>query len=98
MFYHLRSILWSQEFKGNKMSLPKSIQYGTQENLSTLIQAVKENIFFEFNCHQIGEIVSFNSASQTAEVIIKMKGLRNDKIVDYPLLVDCPVVVMSGGA
>lgn len=98
MFYHLRSILWSKEFKGNKMSLPKSIQYGTQENLSTLIQAVKENIFFELNCHQIGEIVSFNPASQTAEVIIKMKGLRNDKIVDYPLLVDCPVVVMGGGA
>lgn len=49
------------------------------------------------NCHQVGEIVSFDASTQTAEVQIKMMKMKNGKLQDYPILIDCPCVVLGGG-
>jgi hypothetical protein len=80
------------------MSLKKTLKYGAGTNLRSLLNTLKEEIFMEFNAVKIGEIVSFNPALQTAEVKIKIKRILNGEIKNYPLLVDCPVLVLSGGA
>jgi hypothetical protein len=51
----------------------------------------------QINCHQVGEIVSFDPATQTAEVQVKMSFLLNGEIKEYPLLLDCPCIVLAGG-
>ena len=50
-----------------------------------------------FNCHQLGTIKSFNASLQTAEIEIGVLRQFGDSVKNYPLLVDCPVFVMSGG-
>lgn len=74
-------------------------------DLATLLQQIQQDTSANLNCHQVGEIVSFDPANQSASVQIKV--LRN--VVDlsrnppviitkpYPLLVNCPVFVNAGG-
>ncbi|MDR3244666.1 MAG: hypothetical protein LBT79_07960 [Elusimicrobiota bacterium] len=71
--------------------------FGSNPNLNDYFKLIKEDIYFSFNCHQVGEIISFDAGTQTAKIEIKMKAVRNDKLQDYPILVDCPIVVLSGG-
>lgn len=75
----------------------KPLQYGNQPSLASLIELLQKNIMTCLNCHQVGEIVSFNADNQTAEIIIKMTYVVNDKILEYPLLIDCPCIVLGGG-
>jgi hypothetical protein len=75
-------------------------------DLRALLNLHKREVFSSLNCHQVGEIVSFNSALQTATVKIA----TNKQVVDYtkqppafvylpyPLLTDCPVHFASGGS
>ncbi|MGB2578149.1 hypothetical protein AAIR98_000913 [Elusimicrobium simillimum] len=79
------------------MPLPKSIEYATNPTLRMVLQLLKEEIFHDLNCHQVGEIASFNPDGPTAEIEIKMKRVLNGELREYPLLVDCPVLVLSGG-
>lgn len=72
-------------------------QYGNEPTLASLLELVKKGTKKEINCHQVGEIVSFDSDNQTAEVQIKMSYIVNGEIKQYPLLVDCPCVVLGGG-
>lgn len=74
-------------------------------DLRALLNAHRREIFSSLNCHQVGEIVAFNSAKQTATVKIGM----SKQVVDYtknppayinknyPLLTDCPIFIPSGG-
>lgn len=79
-------------------------------DLRALLQAHQQELFTTFNCHQVGSIVSFDAAKQTATVKIAMQRLVFNQpqgageqlqlfptIVEYPALVDCPVFVNSGG-
>lgn len=79
-------------------------------DLRSLLQAHKAEIFSGLNCHEVGKIESFNSATQTATVSFLVQrvvfnleqaigaGLQlTPTIIDYPLLVDVPVFVYSGG-
>lgn len=75
----------------------KPIQYGNQPTLASLVELLQKNIMSCLNCHQVGEIVSFNAAKQTAEISVKMTYVVNDKIMEYPLLLDCPCIVLGGG-
>lgn len=73
------------------------IQYGTKPTLASLLELLQKNIMANLNCHQVGEIVSFNAGNQTAEISVKMTYVVNDEILEYPLLIDCPCVVLGGG-
>lgn len=71
-------------------------------DLKRILDSHKREIFLEMNCHAIGEIVSFDSGDQTCVVKIsylKTRSIRNEKGVyvdehyEYPLLLDCPLMI-----
>lgn len=75
----------------------KALQYGQQMTLTSLLDLHRSGTKRQINCHQVGEIVSFDPDSQTAEVQIKMSYLINGEIREYPLLIDCPCIILAGG-
>jgi hypothetical protein len=67
-------------------------------DMDDLLAALKNNIFATLNCIQIGKINSYDKTTQSAEIDIQIKRVKEDgTLVNYPLLVDCPVIVMQGG-
>jgi hypothetical protein len=79
-------------------------------DLRDLLQALKDEIFYGFNCHQIGQIVSFDATKGTAKVQIQLQRVvfnqvqqpsgslqTTPNILNYPVLVDCPIFCMTGG-
>jgi hypothetical protein len=85
-----------------------------EPDLSALLALQKQDIFASFNCHQLGAVVSFNTANQTASVSLNIQRLvynqqiavdqlSNQKtptapnVIDYPVLVQVPVMIYSGG-
>lgn len=73
------------------------VQQANEQTLASLLQLHKADIMNSINCHQVGEIVSFNSSTQTAEVQIKMLKMINGELKEYPILIDCPCVILGGG-
>lgn len=66
-------------------------------DLDDILLELKNEIFANLNCIQIGKIQKVNN-NQTVEIQIQVKRRFNgNEIVDYPLLVDCPYFVLSGG-
>lgn len=75
--------------------------------LKDLLDLHAKQIYLDFNCHHLGTIQSFDSATQTVQVTINYKQTYfkfdentqnfNPQLVDYPIIADCPVVVMGGG-
>lgn len=70
-----------------------------------LDQAVREAML-QINCHAIGTIQSFDPAKQTVQATLNYPKsvLRSDGaggykpvLIDYPILLDVPVVILSGG-
>lgn len=78
--------------------MANNIQQANEPTLASVLQLHKEDVMYSINCHQIGEIVSFNPSTQTAEVQIKMLRMMNGELKQYPVLIDCPCVVLSGGS
>lgn len=66
-------------------------------DLDDLLDVHKTEIFANLNCVQIGKIESVNTSEQSAEIELQVKRRVNGKIINYPLLIDCPVVVSQGG-
>lgn len=66
-------------------------------DLRASLNAFKSEIFNDLNCHQLGEIVEFNSITQTASVQITTNVQTATQTYRYPLLTDCPVFILSGG-
>ncbi len=66
-------------------------------DLKEVLDDLKTEIFTSLNCHSFGEIISFDSSVQTARIKIGYKRVIDNKIYNYPVLVDCPVIVLSGG-
>lgn len=89
------------------MSLPFN-QTPVDPSLKDLLDMLKKDIFLSLFCHQIGTIKEFDSTNQTASITINYKktfyqlnaatGLYSPVLVDYPALVDCPVICLGGGA
>ena len=68
-------------------------------NLEDLFVEIKREVFATLNCVQIGRIQSFDATQQTAEIVLQVKRrVTPDTIADYPVLVDCPVFILQGGA
>lgn len=66
-------------------------------DLDDVLAEMKNEIFANLNCIQIGKIEKVNS-NQTCEISIQFKRrVSGDQISEYPLLVDCPYFVLSGG-
>ena len=77
--------------------MSKAVQYGNDPTLASLLELHRKGTMRQINCHQLGEIVSFNPSTQTAEVQLKMSFVINNEIKNYPLLIDCPCIVLCGG-
>lgn len=90
------------------MSNPNIQQVRTPSNpsLKDALDLLKRDIFLSLNCHHIATIQSFDPVTQTASATINYKKTFFEKQAngqyspvqkDYPILLDCPVVVMRGG-
>lgn len=71
-----------------------------EPDLQDIIDGAIEDLLYSFNCHRAGVIESFNPAEQTATIRMVDKGVvqraLDEVLVEYSLLVDCPVVVNKG--
>lgn len=65
--------------------------------MATLFQLKLENALVDTNCVSLGTIQSFNATLQTAEISINYKRKVGTEFIEYPLLVDCPVIFLTGG-
>lgn len=79
----------------------------TDPTLLDVLDQHKKNIFLSLNCHALGTILKFDAKTQTCEVKFsyKKKYIRRDtdssytpKLVEYPILIDCPLISLFGGA
>ena len=69
-------------------------------SLKTLLDLNRDNVFETLNCHAIGKIESFDKNTQTAKVSFAYSCFSTEDEItdkDYPLLLDCPVIVLGGG-
>lgn len=68
-----------------------------EPDLTDVIDGALEDLLYAFNCHRVGVIESFNPDEQTATVQLVDKGVitgvDGEVLVDYPPLVDCPVLI-----
>ena len=82
--------------------------------LRDVLQQHAQEIYATLNCHQLGTIVSFDAAKQTASISMNVRRLvynqqvqadplsnqptpTTPNVINYPVLVDCPVFVLTGG-
>ena len=72
-------------------------------SLNDAFDRFKREIMRDLNCVQIGQVESFNAGNQTASIRLVIKrvvSVENDGtriLKERPLLVSCPVMVLSGG-
>lgn len=79
----------------------------TDLSLKDVLDLWRKQILLDFNCHHIGTIQSFNSVNQTVTVTINYTktrfeqdpttGLYNPVQENYPILTECPLVILGGG-
>lgn len=82
-------------------------QTPSNPTLKDLIDLVKKDILLSLNAHHVGTVRQFDSATQTATVSINYKktlfqpnavtGAYEAQALDYPLVLECPVIVLGGG-
>lgn len=66
--------------------------------LADLLNQTTKNIMYNLNCVQLGTIELYNPLLNTAEISINFKRqLTTGEVMTYPLLLDCPVFILSGG-
>lgn len=85
------------------MALPQN-KLVTPPDMRALLEMIKTEMMLQMNCHAIGTVQSFDASNQTAQVTINYQktyfrgaNLGEPSYVDYPVLVDSPVVILSGG-
>jgi hypothetical protein len=79
-----------------------------EPSLSDLLRELKKDIFLSLNCHAVGIVQSFDSSNQTIQATIAYKKTfyelssdgenYNEVLRDYPVLIDCPAIVIGGGS
>ena len=77
-----------------------------EPSMADLLNLFKKDIMMTLNCHAIATIQSFDSIKQTCTATINYgrtfsvknaNGTYVDVLKDYPLLTDCPVIILNGG-
>lgn len=67
--------------------------------LADILQMHEEKLRQNFHCTKIGIIQSYDATKRTAQVQVSFRRLMwDDTITDYPVLFDCPVFTLQGGA
>jgi hypothetical protein len=75
-------------------------------SLKDALDIFKKDLLLNLNCHHIATIESFNSENQTVSATINYKKTYFENtsentfkpvLIDYPILVDCPAVILGGG-
>lgn len=66
-------------------------------DLRALLDSFKAELFTSFNAHKVGKVVSFDANKQTASVQVSVLAQVNGQQLPYPVLTDCPVIVLNGG-
>lgn len=87
------------------MALPFS-QAPAEPSLKDVLDQLRKSILLDLNCHHVGTVQSFNAEQQTATVTVNYKktyyrldagtGLYAPLLIDYPIMVDCPVICLGG--
>lgn len=82
-------------------------QVPNNPSLGDLLNLIKKELNFDFNCHHVGTVQSFNSVQQTITASINYtqtfyKLNETTSVfypfqVNYPVLIDCPLIVLGGG-
>jgi hypothetical protein len=78
-----------------------------EPTLSDLLDLLKKEIFLDLNCHHVGTIQSFQATTQTVYATVNYTktyfqlntatGLYGPVQVNYPTLINCPLIVLRGG-
>lgn len=72
-------------------------------DLASLMDEARRDTQLSINCHQIGTIQEFDPATQLATIKLAIKQVSKidddgtKTITEYPLLMQCPVIVLFGG-
>lgn len=69
----------------------------SKPSLNSLLDILKTEILLSINCHAIGTIQSFDATKQSATISMNYKREINHLLADYPVIIDCPVIVLTGG-
>lgn len=78
----------------------------TDPQLSDLLSLWAKQIKLSMNCHAVATVQSFNAENQTITATINYKksylrkgdnDIYSTVLIDYPVLLDVPVIVMGGG-
>lgn len=80
------------------MATDKTSKLVAEPNLAFFGSLLVRQALLTMNCHALGTVKAFNSVNQSAQVSINYKRVVNGTPTDYPALVDCPVVILGGGA
>ena len=88
------------------MDIKPSLKGSQEYTFIDVLNAHKRDVQVSTNCHAIGTVEAFNAAEQTCTVKIAYsfqvyEQQQNGREVlvqkDFPLLIDCPTIVVSGG-
>lgn len=78
----------------------------TDPGLKDILDAYKKKTAIQINCHAIATVQSFNATNQTLTATVNYQkvfydrdasGAYTQRLSSYPILADCPVVVLGGG-
>lgn len=88
-------------------TIQQNLKPVNEPSMADLLKLFRKNLMLDFACHHIGVIQSFNPTKQTVSVSIAYKktffqlnavtGAYDAVLRDYPLLIDCPAIVLGGG-
>lgn len=70
----------------------------SEVDLTTVLDRIKRETMYAINCVMIGQIESYSSTTNLASIkICFKKKLAALDPVDYPVIHECPVFILSGG-
>jgi len=87
------------------MSIPPK-KITSQPSLRDAFNVLKREILLEVNCHAIATVQEFDSSKQTISATLNYSqtyyrqteiGVQVAYQVEYPILLDCPVIILGGG-
>lgn len=77
-----------------------------EPSLRDLLDLTKKELMLALSCHHVGTVQSFNAAAMTVTATVNYtktfyqrntSGLYVPVLVNYPTLVDCPIICLGGG-